>query len=237
MTDTLPDLGFISACQCFPRWHYEIVDSEYERRDNISDTALREFHRHYQDQTITKDAIFNYIYGILHAPSYSERFRNDLLKELPRVPFAPDFHTFAEAGAELSKLHLDYENGKEYEGIEVHETSYSLFSREFLETPENYQLHEKAMRPEGQQKLHINDKIYIDGIPEAAHSYIVNDRTPLEWFIDRYKIVEDKGITNDPNDWFENPHDIVAAIKRIVYVSVESNRIIEGLKSLILKSN
>ena len=237
MTDTVPDLGFISACQCFPRWRYEIVDSEFERIDNISNAALRAFHKRYQDPSITKDAIFNYVYGILHAPSYRKQFANDLSKELPRIPFVPNFHTFhtfAEAGEKLAKLHLDYKTGEEYEGIEVCEVSNSLFSQEFLKIPENYQLRTKAMRFEGQQKLHINDKIYIDGIPEAAHSYIVNDRTPLEWFIDRYKIVEDKGITNDPNDWFENPRDIVPAIKRIIYMSVETNRIIEGLNTMSL---
>ena len=39
-----------------------------------------------------------YVYGVLHAPSYRERFANDLSKEIPRIPFAPDFHAFAEAG-------------------------------------------------------------------------------------------------------------------------------------------
>ena len=36
-------------------------------------------------------------------------------------------------------------------------------------------------------------------------------------------------IVNDPNGWFEDPRDLVTAIERIVYVSVESTRIIEGL--------
>ena len=37
------------------------------------------------------------------------------------------------------------------------------------------------------------------------------------------------GIVNDPNGWFGDPRDLVAAIERIVHVSVESTRIIEGL--------
>ena len=47
----------------------------------------------------------------------------------------------------------------------------------------------------------------------------------------RYKIKRDKesGIVNDPNGWFAHPRDLIAAIKRIVYVSVESTRIIAGL--------
>ena len=59
-------------------------------------------------------------------------------------------------------------------------------------------------------------------------------RTPLQWFIDRYKIKQDKesGIVNDPNGWFENPRDIVTAIERIVQVSAESTKIIENLPSI-----
>ena len=53
---------------------------------------------------------------------------------------------------------------------------------------------------------------------------------PLEWFIYRYVVrSEAPGVINDPNGWFEDPRDLVAAIERIVYVSVESTRIIEGL--------
>lgn len=39
---------------------------------------------------------------------------------------------------------------------------------------------------------------------------------------------------NDPNGWFENPRDLVAAVARIVYVSVESARIVEGLPSAVV---
>ena len=81
--------------------------------------------------------------------------------------------------------------------------------------------------------LIINEHVRLIGIPAEAHRYVVNGRTPLDWFRDRYKIKRDKdsGILNDPNGWFEHPRDLVTAIERIVYVSVESTRIIEGLPS------
>ena len=50
------------------------------RIDNISHTALLTFREHYPDDTITKDAIFDYVYGVLHTPSYREGFANDLSK-------------------------------------------------------------------------------------------------------------------------------------------------------------
>ncbi|MCY3930400.1 MAG: hypothetical protein OXH70_01655 [Acidobacteria bacterium] len=42
------------------------------------------------------------------------------------------------------------------------------------------------------------------------------------------------GIVNDPNGWFEEPRDLIAAIRRIVHVSVGTVRIVEGLPTLDL---
>ena len=237
---TMPDLGFNDATRCFPRYSYPKPADSSEgthtfqgigeascRIDNISDTALRAFQDHYRDDTITKDDIFNYVYGILHASSYREQFANDLSKMIPRIPFAPDFHAFAQAGAVLASLHLNYETCEQYP-LQL------IFSHQGEPQPKHFQLSKRAMRytdKDTKTTLILNDHVRLSGIPEEAHRYVVNGRTPLEWFIDRYKITQDKdsGIVNDPNGWFENPRDLITAIERIVYVSVESARIIEGL--------
>ena len=79
--------------------------------------------------------------------------------------------------------------------------------------------------------LTVNDHIQLEGIPAEAHQYQVNGRTPLEWFIDRYRIKQDResSIVNDPNAWFEDPRDLITAIRRIVYVSVQTVRIVACL--------
>ena len=99
---------------------------------------------------------------------------------------------------------------------------------------EHFKLDNRGMRfGEGTNntELIINEHVILTGIPEEAHQYVVNGRTPLEWFIDQYKIQTKQGIVNDPNGWFANPEDLVRAIKRIVYMSVESARIIDSLSS------
>ena len=148
ITDTIPDLGFNDGCQCFPRWQYprpadassemkmiQSVDEAPERIDNISDTALNAFRNHYRDDSITKDDIFDYIYGILHAPSYREEFANDLSKMIPRIPFAPDFRAFAEAGQRLADLHLNYETCEQYPDLKVEPITPSLL---WEEKPEHF---------------------------------------------------------------------------------------------------
>ena len=243
ITDTMLDLNFFdSGSQCFPRWRYpqstnadQLMDEEIpERIDNISDTALRTFREHYADDAITKDDIFDYVYGILHAPSYREEFANDLSKTLPRIPYAPDFYAFAEAGAVLASLHLNYETCERYPDLKVEPVTPSLL---WEEKPEHFLLGTRAMRladKNTKNTLIINEHIRLTGIPDDAHHYLVDGKTPLEWFINRYKITppeKNSGILNDPNGWFENPRDLITAIERIVYVSVESTKIIENLPS------
>ena len=242
----MPDLGLNEAAQCFPRWQYPKpsddsdasetlleVDDSPDRIDNISDTALKAFQEHYSDDTITKDDIFYYVYGILHAPSYREQFANDLSKMLPRIPYAPDFTAFAEAGYKLAELHLNYETCEQYP-LRVEYPNMKSPPTDIDDADPNlFLLTDKAMRFADIERktLNINEYVRLTGIPEDAHRYVVNGRTPLEWFIDRYYIKTDKdsGIVNDPNGWFDDPRDLVAAIKRIVYVSVESARIVDGL--------
>ena len=81
----------------------------YIRRDAISDWALGEFRSRYGDESITKEDIFWYVYGILHSPEYKDRFAADLKKMFPRIPFAADFRAFCDAGRELGHWHLNYE--------------------------------------------------------------------------------------------------------------------------------
>ena len=244
VVDTMPDLNLLPAGgQCFPRYRYQRyadpqrelpgIKSDLERNDNISDTAMRAFRVRYNDNTVTKDGIFDYVYGVLHAPSYRKRFVNDLVNELPRIPFAPDFHVFAKAGRELAELHLGYETCEEYP-LDV------TFAQLGEPRPEHFRIGERAMRYSDDDRtvLIVNDHLRLGRIPPEAHQYQVNGRTPLEWFIDRYRITQDKesGIVNDPNAWFDDPRELIAVIRRIVHVSVESTRIVEGLPEPILES-
>ena len=240
LTDCMPDLHFVAFGQCFPRYRYahreqsDLLDEgdSLERIDNISDTALAVFQTRYNDPQITKDAIFDYVYGVLHAPDYRARFADDLSKTLPRVPFAPDFHAFAEAGRALAELHLGYETGSEYPLVpETADTSGQSPGRLFGT---------RAMRlvGEGDSVLVVNDRLRLSGIPADAHRYEVNGRSPLGWFIDRYRVTTDKesGIVNDPNAWFPDEAAFIAAMRRIVHLSVETVRIVHSLPNALSES-
>ena len=253
VTDTMPDLNILrSGSQCFPRYRYQQtsqaeqtdlqgVASGLQCVDNITDTALRDFRSHYGDDSITKDDIFDYVYGVLHAHDYQGRFAKDLAKGLPRVPRAENFRDFAEAGRKLSALHLGYETCEEvpleivpicdHDPLEI-----KPIPEEELR-PEHFRIGKKKMgfTDTKYDTLRINERIGLRGIPRVARAYEVNGRSPLEWFIDRYRVTEDKEsrIVNDPNDWFDDPRDIVSVVARLAHIGVESAAIIARLPDIV----
>ena len=136
IVNDLPDLGFLSSCQCFPlNWYEEnkhvqatLFDEanadKYIRHDGITDWILKEIRSRFSNsKEITKERIFYYVYGILHSPEYRTRFADDLKKSLPRIPIVErieDFITFAKIGKQLADLHLNYEAVAPEEQVTVH---------------------------------------------------------------------------------------------------------------------
>ena len=246
MTDVTSDLHLISGGHWFPRYRYERINKRqqdllpdnvdgdtdavpgYHRVDNLMDQGLQQFRARYPSLSITKDDIWHYLYGLLHAPDYREKYRADLSKDLPRLPFAPDFEAFCTAGEQLAALHLGYESCPEYD----------LQEKVNGNSTNPYRLDDKRMKWGGTRKepdrtiLHVTPHVTLSDIPTEAHDYEVNGRTPLEWAIDRLKVTTDKesGIVSDPNAWYaDDPAELVAHLKRLTYVSVETAKIVSNL--------
>ena len=81
--------------------------------DNITDWCLEQFHGRYGDH-ITKDDVWEYLYGVMHAPDWRERYKHDLQRNLPRIPLADDFEAFRATGRKLMDLHINYETCDEH---------------------------------------------------------------------------------------------------------------------------
>ena len=100
MVNQIPDNLPQGGSQCFPFYTYD--EDGTNRSENITDWALTHFQTHYRDDTITKWDIFHYTYGLLHHRDYRERYQENLKRDLPHIPFAEDFWTFANAGRAVS---------------------------------------------------------------------------------------------------------------------------------------
>ena len=153
MTDQIPDNLPQGGSQCFPFYTYD--EDGTNRRENITDWALSQFRTHYRDNTITKWDIFHYTYGLLHHRDYREQYQENLKRDLPHIPFAKDFWTFANAGARLSELHVNYESQPEYDKLNP------------IETP-GMQVDLSVARmklSKDKTRLKYNDFLTLEGIP------------------------------------------------------------------------
>ena len=213
--------GFGSPTQCFPFYTYD--ENGGNRRENITDWALSQFRTHYQDDTITKSDIFHYTYGLLHHPDYRERYQENLKRDLPHIPFAEDFWGFANAGARLADLHVNYESQPEYDKLNP------------IETPGmQVDLSVDRMKlSKDKTQLRYNDFLTLEGIPPEVFAYRLGNRSALEWVVDQYRVKIDKrsGIENDPNRE-EDPEYILRLIGQVITVSLETMVIVKGLPAL-----
>lgn len=213
------DLAFEKA-QCFPFYTYD--EDGTNRRENITDWGLEQFRTQYQDSVIAKWDIFHYVYAVLHHQQYRDRYAANLKRELPRIPFAPDFWAFANAGKRLAEIHVNYEQQPEY-------------SLQWIENPDeplNWRA-EKMKLTKDKTQLIYNDFLTLSNIPPQTFNYRLGNRSALDWIIDQYRFKTDKrsGITNYPNR-LDDEQYIVRLIGQVITVSLETVEIVNALPSL-----
>ena len=244
MVDAMPDLHLMAFGQCFPRYRYERSSGddmlqgrkgELVRVDNIADSAVRLFRARCGTVRVTKDSIFYYVYGVLHAPSYRERFANDLGKELPRIPLPKDgnaFKIFVEAGRKLAKQHLGYDNVRPW-AITFAKGGWR--PRAGIGAKSWFRV-EKTRHPKRDRSLvRYNDHIEISNVPESAWDYQVNGKPAITWVMERQGVSTDtrSGIVNDANDYaietMGDPAYPLKLLARTIRVSVETVSIVNRL--------
>jgi predicted helicase len=257
VSNVVTDLNLMAAgAQCFPLYLYDepVTETtrqgrlfatstptigERKRREAITDEGLAHFLAAYPGETISKEDVFYYVYGLLHSPNYRERYADNLSKELPRIPCVKtpaDFWAFSVAGRALADLHLNYETVQPY--------SVNIDSGNKALTDADYRVEKMKYGKRGKDKdlttLHYNDKITLTGIPLEAYDYIVNGKPALDWVVERQCVKTDKasGIINDANNWametMHNPRYPLELFQRVIKVSLETMKIVRNLPGLVI---
>ena len=255
MVDAIPNLHTLDSGQCFPLKLYEKTEAScnddlfvgednarHRIRDGICDKVLAQFQVAYPGETISKEDLFYYLYGILHSEDYRTRYRNNLMKQLPRLPMVADvtdFHTFRTAGCTLAELHLGYERVDPWpvtfnDGKGLPEEV----------TPERLYRVEKMKYGRGQSTnkdrstVIYNPHITITDVPLEAYSYIVSGKPAIQWVMERQCVKTDKasGLVNDANHYaaetMDNPAYPLELLQRVIRVSMETLKIVKGLPPL-----
>ena len=122
---------------------------------------------------VSPEDTFDYIYAVLHSPSYREKYKEFLKIDFPRVPYPKDTKTFkklAAFGAELRSLHL-LESPKVNQFI----TTYPIAGSDTVE---------KLAYKNG--KVFINTEQYFGNVPEVAWNFYIGGYQPArKWLKDR----------------------------------------------------
>ena len=209
----------------------------YTSRDGITDAGLAHFQAAYPHDTISKEDLFYYIYGLLHSEDYKAKYADNLTKELPRIPAvkqAADFWHFSTAGRELAELHVNYETQAKYP------VTLDCGSRKLAELQDkDFYVTKMKFASKGDKSTVVyNHAITIKGIPLAAYDYVVNGKPALEWVMERQGVSthKDSGIVNDANDWaietMHNPRYPLELFQRVIRVSLETMKIVKNLPAL-----
>ncbi|MCQ9339536.1 DEAD/DEAH box helicase [Corynebacterium phoceense] len=217
------------------------VVAGYVRKDNITD-EIKALYRDALGADVTGDDIFHFVYGKLHDPNYREAYAADLKKMLPHIETPTSrarFDQLTAAGRELMDLHVNYEDVEPWPVTVEVKASADESDRETWRV----QKMKWAKKKDPSTGKNVNDvttlvynkSVTVRDIPAEADEYMLGSRSALAWIIDRYQVKKDKasGIVNDPNDWADevgNPRYIVDLIAKVTRVSMETVRIVEGIR-------
>jgi predicted helicase len=151
----------------------------------------------------TPEDIFDYVYAVLHSPSYREKYKEFLKIDFPRVPYPKDaeqFRALAVLGGELRLLHL----------LESHVVN------QFITTYPEDGTNAVDNVTYKDNKVFINNKQYFGNVPEIAWNFWIGGYQPAQkWLKDR------KGRTLTNSD--------IEHYQQIVVVLYQTNRIMKEI--------
>ncbi|MBI5126749.1 MAG: N-6 DNA methylase [Candidatus Taylorbacteria bacterium] len=162
--------GMLGAEQIYPLYLYAEDGSKVP---NLNKEIIEEI-----EKTVGKiipEDILDYIYAVLHSPSYREKYKEFLKIDFPRVPYPKDVASFKALvilGRELREFHL-LESPK---------------LKNLLTTfPEAGSDTVEAKYPKYKDgKVYINEKQYFGGVPKIAWNFYIGGYQPAQkWLKDR----------------------------------------------------
>ena len=204
----------IAPLYLYPDTEQQNLDSQQTRKPNLDKTIVqtiaaglgltftpeRETAEKTSDKTFAPIDLLDYIYAVLHSPTYREKYKEFLKIDFPRVPYPTDKNKFRQLvalGGELRTLHL-----MESKTLNTLITAYNIPGDNLVAKPE-YQITDfEAHRG----KVKINKKQYFSDVPESAWNFYIGGYQPAQkWLKDR------KGRTLN-NDDLEHYQKIIVAL-------------------------
>lgn len=184
----------------FPLYLYskdkELMFTEIKRNPNLNQKIIKALSKKLgltftNEKETTKGTfapidILDYIYAVLHSPTYREKYKEFLKIDFPRVPYPKDEATFwqlVKLGGEIRQVHL-----LEAAQTENYITTYpadgdNVVTRKLTKTSIGFELTNEAKQT---GKVWINDEQYFDGVALVAWEFYIGGYQPAQkWLKDR----------------------------------------------------
>lgn len=186
--------------------------------------------------TVTPEDILDYIYAVLHSPSYRSKYKEFLKIDFPRIPPPDDaieFWSKVELGRILRHLHLMKDTldfkikdsrgniiGRPLPDIDDYSTTYTVPGDNLVERIAWQPDHEPQVQPGAERsvtgRIYINSTQYFGNVPQAAWEFYIGGYQPAQkWLKDR------KGRQLSSDD--------LRHYQRIIKVLLETGRIMEEI--------
>lgn len=225
--DGIADLHFgssVDGYQQAPLYRYENGEKVY----NVTNWALERFRKAYTKEAgrkrpISKESVFHYVYAVLHAPEFRDRYLADLKREAPRIPFYSNFWQWAEWGRKLLNLHTGYRGCAMYP-----------LSRKDVKVVKGEQALILAAAPE-RGEIVIDSQTTLYGVPADAWKYRLGSRTAIDWVLHQWrpKKPKDRGVSAIVGKarGLIQKDALIEHLQRTTTVSIETMCIIDEMRN------
>ena len=175
---------YIAPLYLYPETNaQQIIGQTAERTPNLNTDIIKQIaeklgltftnEKETIEKTFAPINILDYIYAVLHSPTYREKYKEFLKIDFPRVPYPKDQNTFwqlVKLGEEIRQIHL-----LESPTVEKYITQYPIDGDNIVTKPK-YQ----------DGKVYINNTQYFNFVPEIAYNFYIGGYQPAQkWLKDR----------------------------------------------------
>ena len=184
----------------FPLYLYEekngqqTIEESTKRKANLNHEIVNELaeklslsftnEKETTENTFAPIDILDFIYAVLHSPTYREKYQEFLKIDFPRVPFPKDKNTFwklVKLGREIRQIHL-LESPK----VDDYITTYPKGGDNTITTKIGKKDWELFDEEKQLGRIWINDEQYFDNIPLIAWEFYIGGYQPAQkWLKDR----------------------------------------------------
>lgn len=186
-------------------------DDKLQRKPNLDEKIWSKIDKSVKLKT-TPEQIFDYIYGVLHTPSYRNKYKEFLKIDFPRIPYPEnkaEFERIVSIGNKLRKLHL-------MEEIPPQKTSFDIEGDNVVTDVKYEKEFPGQAGNDNYGKVYINKTQCFANVPDLAWNFYIGGYQPAQkWLKDR----KNRTLT----------YDDISHYRKIIAILLETHKLMQKL--------